>query len=171
MIIKRQKVVNLERWLAKELRNALAFQRQQLALDRAHAGLSDIAIFGREVFGIFSRMSEHALQITQIKQQQALIVGKTENDVQNAGLRLVQIKQASEQKWAHFRDGGANGMAFFAIEIPEDSRIVAIAIIIHAQLFGAPFKLVSMFELSAARHRNARQIALHIGDEHWHAAL
>jgi hypothetical protein len=59
-------------------------------------------------------------------------------------------------------------MALLAIEIPEHRRIVAVAIVGNADFLGTGFKFVGMFEVMTAGHRNARQIALHIGHEHRH---
>src|SRR3546814_6987616 len=71
-------VLNVERGLAEEMVAALAFERQQLPLDRADGRLRHIAIFGREFVGVLGAPDQHRLQIAQIEQQQILFVGDPE---------------------------------------------------------------------------------------------
>ena len=52
LAIQCDEIGDVERRLAKERRAALAVEREQLALDRTHAGLGHIAIFARQLGGI-----------------------------------------------------------------------------------------------------------------------
>ena len=56
----------------------------------------------------------------------------------NALLGFVQPHQASKQQRAHFRDRGPNWMALFAVQIPEDNRIVGVAIVGKPDFGGPP---------------------------------
>src|SRR5260221_487481 len=76
---------------------ALLLQGQQAALDRADALLADIAVLGGERAGILRRPLQHALQVLEIEQQQSLLVGDLEDDVQNAFLGVVELQQAGHQ--------------------------------------------------------------------------
>ncbi len=92
-----------------------------------------------------------------------------EDDVEHAFLGVVEIEQARQQQRPHFGNGGPHRMALFAIEIPEDHRIIGIGIILHAQFPGPPFQLVGVLECRRAGHGYAGQVALHVGHEHRHA--
>ena len=53
ILIALDEVINLKRWLTKEVIRTLTFKAQQLALNRAHAALGDIAIFARKLISVF----------------------------------------------------------------------------------------------------------------------
>jgi len=167
-VVAADEIVDLERRFAKEIRRALAFEGQQLALDRADAGLGDVAILRGQLARPFGAGDQHLLQIFQIEQQQPVVVRPLEGDGQHAFLRLVQTQQPRQQQWPHFGDRGADRVALLAVEIPEHRRIIAIGIIGDAQFGGARFQLVGVLEVLAASHRDPGQIALHVGQEHRH---
>jgi len=89
-----------------------------------------------------------------------------EDDLKNAFLSVIEIKQAREQKRTHLADRGADRVTLLAIEIPEDHRIVRVGIVIHAKFLGATFEFIRVLELGATRHSDPRKIALHIGHEY-----
>ena len=101
---------------------------------------------------VFCGIGEHRLQIVEVEQQQSFFIGKTEDDVEHAFLRLVQVHQTSQQQWPHFANRGPDRVALLAVEIPEYRRIVGIGIIVHAQFSGSAFQLVRMFELRRSGH-------------------
>ena len=169
LIVAFDEIIDLQRRFTKKLAGALAVELQQLALDRADAGLGDIAIFGGQLLCIFRRIGEHRLQIVEVEQQQSFLVGKAEDDVEHAFLGLVQIHQTRQQQRTHFRDRGADGMALLAIEVPEYRWVVGIGIIAHPQFPGPFFQLVGMFELRGPGHRYPGEVAFYIGNEHRHA--
>ena len=71
----------------------------------------------------FSPMqAEHRAQILEIEQQQPLVVGDAERDVEHAFLRVVEIEQPREQERPHLRHGRAHRMPFFAEQVPEHRR-------------------------------------------------
>ncbi|MCY1170766.1 hypothetical protein D9M73_108540 [compost metagenome] len=144
---------------------ALAAELEQGALDRADRLLRDIAIRGGEFVGAFAAADQHRLQIVQVEQQQPVFVGDVKGDRQHAFLHLVQVHQTREQQRPHFGDGGANGMALFAIEIPELHGRIGIGPGVVANFLGACGKDVVILGSGRSGHGEARQIALHIGDE------
>ena len=146
--------------LAEELVGALIFQHQQLPLDGAHGGGGHIAILLGEFGGVVRDHGEHGAQILQIQQQQALLIGDAEDDVEHAFLHIVEIKQARQQHRPHFREGGAHGMALLAEDIPEHDR-ETIRRIGHANILGP----LHEGRLALARHGETRQIALHVRAE------
>ena len=84
---------------------------------------------------------------------------------------LDKIEQPRQQQRPHFRHRGADRVALLAIEVPEDHRIVGIAIVGDAEFPGAALQLVGVLEGGRTRHGDARQITLYVGKEHRHAHL
>ena len=64
-------------------------------------------------------MLQHGLQIFQVKQQKAVVVGNLEDQRHDAGLRVIQIQDAADEQRAHLGNRGADGMALLAEDIPE----------------------------------------------------
>ena len=152
LIVDLQKIVDLQRRLTKEQIGSLAFETQQLPLDRAHTLLADIAVFARQFFCIFRRIGEHGLQVAKVEQQQTVIIRMAEDNLQHAFLRIVQVEQPREQQGAHFRHRGANRVALFTIQIPENRRIVGIGIVIHAQFRRSALQRFRVFEGGRSGH-------------------
>ena len=94
-------VLQVEHGLAKEFVAALLFNGQQAALDGAHAGRADIAVAGGEFFGVLAHVGQHGAQVFQVEQQQAVVVGNFEHQVEHASLRVVQVQHARQQQRAH----------------------------------------------------------------------
>ena len=112
-------------------------------------------------FGVLGDECEHRAQVLQVEQQQSLLVGDAERDVQHAFLDIVQVHQPRQQQRTHFRDGRAHRMALLAEQIPEDHREF-VRLVVEAELLGA---LDERFFRLADR-RNAGEIALDVGGEH-----
>ena len=165
LVVEREEIVDLQRGFAEEHVRALALEAEQLPLDRPDAGLRHIAVSARKLLRVLVGIGEHGLQVAKVEQQQSIIIGMTEDDVEHTFLRLIEIEQPRQQQRPHFRNGGADREALLAIQIPEHGGIIGIGIIVHAQFRRPRFELVGMFELRRTGHRDTRQIALHIGDE------
>ena len=160
---------NLQRRFPEKPRAALRFQLQQCALDGAHAGGGNIAVSAGQFLAVGTGPKQQRLQIGQIEQQQPLVIRRAKGNLQNAGLRIVELQQAAEQQRPHFGNGGAYGMALFAEQIPENDRIVGIGIVIIADVPRAAGERFVQFAIRRAGHGHARQIAFHIGQENGHA--
>ena len=119
--------------------------------------LGDVAVLARQLSGILGAGHQHRLQVVEVEQQQALVVGIAEGDVEHAFLRFVEPHQPRQQQRTHFGDRGADRVALLAVEVPEHRRVVAIGIVGRAQFLGARFELGGVLEGGAARHRDARQ--------------
>ena len=78
--------------LTKETIATALLERQQTALDRADACRGDIAVLGGDRFRVVADELEHRPQIFEIQQQQSLIVGIFERDLEHAGLGIVQTQ-------------------------------------------------------------------------------
>jgi hypothetical protein len=113
------KVVDVQHRLAEELVAALGLDLQQPALDGAHAGGADVAVLGGELGCVLAHVLQHGAQVLQVQQQQAVVVGDLEDDVQHAGLGLVQVEHAGQQQRAHVGDGGAHRVALLAEDVPQ----------------------------------------------------
>ena len=138
--------MDVECGLAEEGGAALAVELQQLPLDRPDAGLGDVAVFGAQHVGIFGAIGEHRLEVGKIEQQQLLFIGVAEGDVEDAFLRLVEVHQAREEQRPHLADRGANRVTLFAVQVPEDRRIIRIDIGIEADFGGARDEFVRILE-------------------------
>ncbi len=70
----------------------LLLQGQQAALDSADRGAADVAILVLKSFGVVTDILGDGAQIFKVEQQQAAIVGDAEDNIQYAGLDLVEIQ-------------------------------------------------------------------------------
>src|SRR5207237_9404677 len=102
----------------EEMVTARTAQLEQRALDRADRLLGDVAIFERELVGLLAAMDEHRLQVIEVEEEQAFLVGDVEGDVEDAFLDVVEVHQAAEQQRPHLADRRADWVALFAEEIP-----------------------------------------------------
>ena len=153
-----QEVVDVERGLGKEFQRTLIFQHQQLPLDRADRCRRDIAVARLQVARIVADILQQRPQILEVEEQQPLLVGNAEGNVEDAFLHIVQLQQAGQQQRPHFRNGRAHGMALLAEQVPEDHRKF-IGLIGHANVGGT----LHEGRLAVADHGNAGQVALHVG--------
>ena len=122
LLVVADEVVELERRLAEEMVAALAAQLQQRALDRADGLLRDIAVFERQFVGPLAAMDQHGLQVVEVEQQQALLVGDVEGDGEDAFLHLVEVHQPASSSGPISRDRGADRVALLAEQVPELDR-------------------------------------------------
>jgi hypothetical protein len=141
-----------------------ASQLEQLALDRADAGLGDIAELGRELAGALGAIREHRLQIVEVEQQQPFLVGDVEGDVEHAFLRLVEVHQPREQQRPHLRNGRAIGWPC-SPNRSQKHRIVAIAPVGIADLLRPRGEDLVRLRGRRSGHAEPGQVALHVGDE------
>ena len=117
-----EKIAEVEHRLAEKHITALLLDLQQPALYRANRRRADVAVFGGEVAGVVAHMLEHGAQVFQIQQQQAVVVGNLEHQVQHTGLGFIQGQHARQQQRAHVRCGGAHRVAGLAKYIPQRNR-------------------------------------------------
>ncbi len=157
---------DVERRLAEEAVRALLLQHEERALDGADGGLRDIAVAGGEVARLVGDISEERLQILEVEEEEALLVGEAEGDVEHALLGVVQVEQAGKEERPDLRDGRTDGMALLAEEVPEDDR-EGLELVLggEADLLGALGEEV----LGRACLREAGEVALHVGAEDRHA--
>ena len=72
-------------------------------------------------------------QVLEVEQQQPLLVGDAERDVEHAFLHVVEIHQPRQQQRPHLRDRGADRMALLAEQVPEHHReLVGLVVEAHA---------------------------------------
>jgi hypothetical protein len=95
-----QEVGDVQHRLAEEAVAALRFDLHQAALDRADAGRADVAVFGRELARVLADVLQHRAQVLQVEQQEAVVVGDLEDELQHALLDLVEREHAGEQQRA-----------------------------------------------------------------------
>jgi hypothetical protein len=98
---------------------ALAFDLHQTALDGADAGGTDVAVFGGVLAGVVAHVLAHGAQVLHVQQQQAVVVGNLEHQLQHTGLGVVQVQHAGQQQRPQVADGGAHRVALFAKHVPQ----------------------------------------------------
>ncbi len=160
-------VFDVEHGLAEELVAAFALDLQQAALDGAHAGGADVAVFGGELLGVVAHMLEHGAQVLEVQQQHAAVVGDLEDDVQHAHLRVVQVQHAAQQQRAHVGHGGAHRVALLAEHVPQGRGAGRGG----GQGDAAVLQRGGQLVADAAGLADAAQVALDVGHEHRHARL
>ena len=159
-------VLQVERRLAEEGAGALVLQHQQLPLDRAHGRGGDVAELLLQLGPVVRDELEHRPEVLQVVQDEAVLVGDAEDDVDDAFLDVVRLDEAREQQRPHFGDRGADRMALLAEEVPEHHRKL-VGLPFEAQFSGALGEML----LRLAGHGDAREVALHVGGEHRHAGI
>ena len=125
-------ILQRERRLAEEIAAALVLQHQKLALDGADRRLRHVSVLSRQLGGMVGDEAEHRPQILEIEDQQPLLVGNAEADIEHALLDIVEIHQARQQQRPHLGDGGAHRMALLPEQIPEHDREL-VGLVVEAQ--------------------------------------
>ena len=93
----------------------------------------DVAVLRGQLGGVLGDEAQHRAQVLEVEQQQALLVGDAERDVEHAFLHVVEVHQARQQQRTHLRDRGADRMALLAEHIPEHGReFVGLIVEAHA---------------------------------------
>ena len=119
-----------------QLRLSRAIQ-QQCALDRPDRGATDIAVLILEGFGVIADVLGNSSQVFEIEQQQALVISNAEDNIQHAGLHVVEVQQTGQQQRAEVRYRGPHGVTFFAEDIPHRDRITMRLPVGNADVFQA----------------------------------
>ena len=159
--IELQPIVDVEGGLAEEDVAAGVFELQQRALDGPDRLRGDLAVGQGVVLGMLADVADHRAKVFQVEQQQALIVGNVEHDVQDTFLHIGEIEQASEENGAHFGNRRATRNSAFAVHIPETRRTAVEVVIMYAKLRKTLNELLRCFSW----HGNARYVAFHVGKE------
>ena len=128
-----------------------------------------LPVLGGELARVFAHVLQRGAQVLHVQDQQAVVVGDLEHQVQHAGLRLVQRQHACQQQRAHVGDGGAHRVAGCS---PNTSHSVA------GQVTGSGGRPQAAFlqdggqlGADAAGLGDAGEVALHVGHEDRHAEL
>ena len=167
--IHRHQVRQFQRRFAEQMGAALVFQHQQTALNGADGGGGDVAITQRNLVVVLANPDQQRLQVFQIQERQPLFIRQAKGDVHHAFLRFGQLQQTAQQQRPHFSHRGADRVALFAKQVPEDHRSGVIAEIRHADGGDPLHEGVVQFEAFRPGHRQPGQIAFDIGQKHRHA--
>ena len=122
-------VVDIERGLAEEFRAALVFKHEKLTLHCTDRGHRNVAVTRADVFRIFRKVSKKFAQILEVDEsvcirlpQLRIVIGKTETDIDDAFLHVVEFEHARDQERTHLEHIGADRMTLLAEQIPEHDR-------------------------------------------------
>ena len=86
-------------------------------------------------FGRIADMLQHGLQIFQVEQQKAVVVGNLEDESHDTGLGVIQIQDAADEQRSHLRNRGAHRMALLAEDVPKSDGTAGKAEAGQAQAF------------------------------------
>ena len=110
-------------------------------------------------------MLHHGAQVLKIEQQQAIVVGDLEDELEHAGLRVVEVEQAGEQDRPHVRDRRPHRVALLASDVPESDGETRRRPVGDAERV----EPLAQFRASDAGRGQPRKVALDVGHEHRHA--
>ncbi len=158
---------------AEEEIGTFAFHDEQVALHRAKRRRGNVAVFLAEFVAdlLVAHMNEQFAQILQVKQQQAIIVGIFERDVQHAFLRVGEVHQPREEQGPHFGNRGADRMALLAEHVPEHGWRRRVLILAEPDLVGACNEFVVQLVIRAAGYADARKVTFHVRAEDRNARI
>ena len=94
-------------------------ESDEAALNGANGSGRDVAVLRLEGGSVFADVLESGLEILDVEEQEAVVVGDFEDEGKDAGLDVVEVQDAGEQEGSHLGDGGADGMALLAEDVPE----------------------------------------------------
>ena len=127
-------VGEVEGGLAEEGGRALVLEDEEGALDGADRGGGDVAVGPGDVAGVVGEPGEDRLEVGEVEEEEALLVGDAEGDVEDALLGVGELHHPGEEQGAELADGGADGVAVLAEEVPEDDRGGAVGEVGEADL-------------------------------------
>jgi hypothetical protein len=102
-------------------------------------------------------------QVLQVEQRQPVVVGELEGDVEHAFLGVGHVHQPRQQQRPHLRDRGADAVALFAEQVPEDDRKFLELVGIEPDRLGPLFKKVLASPIAAMPDRSPLTSAQNTG--------
>jgi len=114
-----EEIFDVEGWLAEEQISPLAGERDEAALDGSDRCRGNVAVLGLKGGGVLADVPEHGLEVFEVEEEEAVVVGDLEDEVEDAGLDVVEVEDAREQERAHLGDSGADGVAPLPEDVPE----------------------------------------------------
>ena len=156
-----EEVVEVESRFCEEAIAALLIEGHEATLDGADAGRGDVAIAGGKGGGVFPDVGQEGSQVFEIQKEEAVVIGRLEDDVEDPGLGFIELEEAGEEDGTHFGDRGAYGMAFFAEDIPERDGVGGEGEVLEMQEAGA-FLDAGVGQAGSA---DAGEVAFDVGQE------
>ena len=158
-------VVQIERRLAEQRFPALALEPEERALDGGDRLRADQPVLRRDLLAVVGDEAEQRAQVVEVEQQEPAVVGELEGDFEHAFLRVVDLEHAGQEARANLADRRADRMAGLAVQVPEHDGARFVGVALDADLGDALLDFV----VAGPRHRQARDVALHVGHEHRNA--
>src|SRR5262249_32312153 len=103
----------------EKLVSPVFLETQESPLDGSQARLGEVSVLGCETLGVFSGKSDKGLEVFQIQEEPAIVVGQTEEDGQNRLLGLVGLEQTGKEEGTHLRRRCPDRMTFLPVDVPE----------------------------------------------------
>ena len=123
----RHPVVDVQSGFAEEYVAAGKLQSDDCALDRRKRRGAHLAVIRLEVAPVVLDIIDARLDVLRVDQEQIVVVGNLEDDVQKRALQVVQLQDAREEQRPDFRNGGAKRDAVLAENIPKRHGAALIA--------------------------------------------
>ena len=165
-LVPSHEVAQVQGGLPEQSGAALVLEDQQLSLDGRHRGCRDIAIARAQGGGVLGGEGQGRLQVLQVQEQQALLVGGPEHHGQHALLHVIEFEHAGDEQGPHLRDRRPDGVALFAEEVPEQGRR---GLGNQLQVHGARPRQHLLPGLAGGG--DAAEVALHVGGEDRHPGV
>ena len=131
---------------------------------------ADVAVLGLELRRVVADVLQHRPQVLEVEQQQAVVVGDLEHELQHALLGLVEVEHARQQQRPHVADRRAHRMALRAFSSAKTSQSVAGQAAGGCGSMPRSFSIAASFGADRAGLGDAGQVALDVGHEDRHAA-
>ena len=158
--------------LAEEAVTTLPFEHHDRPLDGSEGSRRHAAIIGLEDRRLLRAGFKDGAEVLEVEEEKAAVIRDAEDDGKDLGLDLGKAEGAAKEERTHLGDGGAEGMALLAEDVPEGRgqarpRLASLA----RGLDGRVDLRVAAFRRGAARRRDAGEVALCVGEEDRHALV
>ena len=162
-------VIELQAGLAEEDVASLVLDGDERALYGAHRLGGHVAVRRLVFLGVLQDIGEHRAQVLEVDEEESLVVGHAEDDVEHALLHVRKAQEAAEQGGAHVRDGDAHGDAVAAEHVPDahGTALEGELVLLDAKEVHALAQVVR--DGTALGH--ARDVTLHVCHEHGDARV
>ena len=166
-VLSSEEVVDVEGWEAEELVGALVLELEDSALDSAYALRGDGAVGRLNLLGVLGEEVEESTEVLDIVGEEALFVDDSEEDIEDASLRLVETEEAAKEEWPHAADSSADRVALSSVDVEEADWAG-----LEVDVGDAEFRFSLLDKTGGASDlADAGEVAFHIGHKAWDTSL
>ena len=131
-----KQVLDIKRGNAKKLVSTLVLKLQDSTLDCTDASRGHVAILGGVLLGMLGQPVQCRTQVLDVIQQDAFLIKDAVQDIEHAGLSLVQTQDAGHQIGSHLTKAGSHADALLAKNVikPYRTALKGKVFLVHAEL-------------------------------------